>query len=410
MDTAHAPARKRALVIAGAGAALEFGAPSTSDLTEVVRKRASTDDVMRDFGSDQACRRIDETLSAYLVGGSGAVNFEHIFHCAQEILANTFEPTTGAVNEFRPILYPFVGRWVAVNEETALTQLVRHIPEFLFSELSTASDNPRIPLAPLEGFVDFLRETYMTRIYTTNYDDFILQAAPDLYHGFDSTPGAGPRSFEPETFWASVDEDSVFHLHGSVHFGFPPPADPGDDLNVLRWFHDRAEARLHSSYSSSPERKMDGCLYFPSALITGFDKLSRMQQTPQAHYYASLARDAMAADVIFVIGFGLVDLHINARIAEARRRRPCPPVVFVDWWEDSFLCKTRWDMGRKEIEMLHALRMLIVGDYYRDNAILIEPGWTIAKDGSCAVWDKGFQEFLKSLDELPKILGRLRSV
>ena len=358
----------------------------------------------------RACNRIDEKLSDYLVGGSEAVNFEHIFHCAQEILANTFEPTAGAFNEFRPILYPFVGRWVASNEQTALTELVRRIPELLFSELSAASDDPRISLAPLAEFLDHLRKTHVTRIYTTNYDDFILQAAPDLHHGFDTTPGNGSRSFMGESFWASGDEDCVYHLHGSVHFGFPPPADVGDDLNALRWFHDRAEARLHSSYSGNSERRMDGSLYLPSALITGFDKLSRMQQTPQAHYYASLARDAMTADVIFLIGFGLVDLHINGRIAEARRRRPCPPLVVVDWWPGSFLCDTRWDMGRKEIEMLHALRMLIVGDYYRDNAMLIEPGWTVAKDGSCAVWDKGFIAFLNALDELPEVLRQLTAM
>ena len=410
MAAGRTPSRKRALVIAGAGAALEFGAPSTSDLTTLVRERISTDDLMRRFGCDQACRRIDQTLSAYLVGGSDAVNFEHIFHCGQEILSNTFEPTAGAVNEFRPILYPFVGRWVALNEQTALTELVRRIPELLFSELSAASDNPRVPLTPLAEFLKHLRKTYVTRIYTTNYDDFVLQAAPDLYHGFDSTPGDGPRSFEAETFWASVDKDSVFHLHGSVHFGFPPPAHASDDLNALRWFHDRAEARLHSSYSGGAERKMDGSLYLPSALITGFDKLSRMQETPQAHYYASLARDAMTADVIFVIGFGLVDLHINGRIAEARRRRPSPPLIFVDWWPESFLCDTRWDMDRKEIEMLHALRMLIVGDYYRDNAEQIEPGWTVAKNSSCAVWDQGFLAFLNALDDFPEVLGRLKAV
>ena len=47
MDAAHTPSRKRALVVAGAGAALEFGAPSTADLTELVRERISADDVMR---------------------------------------------------------------------------------------------------------------------------------------------------------------------------------------------------------------------------------------------------------------------------------------------------------------------------------------------------------------------------
>ncbi|MCY4149938.1 MAG: hypothetical protein OXF73_11455 [Gammaproteobacteria bacterium] len=39
---------------------------------------------------------------------------------------------------------------------------------------------------------------------------------------------------------------------------------------------------------------------------------------PQAHYYAKLAHYAMTADVIFVIGCGLADLHVNSRIAEVR--------------------------------------------------------------------------------------------
>ena len=431
MGPAHTPLRKHTLVIAGAGSALEFGAPSTSDLTALVRERTSTDDIMRRFGCDRVCRYIDKKLSGYLDGGAASVNFEHIFHCALEILSNTFEPPPGAVNEFKPILYPFMGQEVASNDKTrltelvpfsclkkqsrslstlskdktGLTELVRCIPELLFSELLTVCDNPKIPLKPLEDFLNLLRNKYNTRIYTTNYDDFILQAAPDLYHGFKS--GVGPRSFEPEIFWDSVDRDSVFHLHGSVHFGFPPPAHASDELNVLRWFDDRAEAR-HFPYSGNQERRMDGSRYLPSALITGFDKLSRIQQTPQAHYYASLARDVMVADVIFVIGFGLTDLHVNARLAEARRRQPCPPVVFVDRWQPSFLCKTRWDMGQKEIKMLHELRMLIFGDHDRDNATRIEPGWTIAKDRSCAVWDRGFLEFLDSQEGFLEIMSQLQ--
>ena len=409
MITECKPSRKRALVIAGAGAALDFGAPSTSELTELVQKKVITDNNMRKFGCDQVFKRIDAELSAYLAGGAESVNFEHIFHCAQEILATTFEPTPRAFNEFRPILYPFFRRWTALDEKGALKELVRHLPVLLFTELSDRCASPR-NLTLLKKFLKMLQKKYVTRIYTTNYDDFILQAAPNLYHGFDFTNGGGPKHFDPENFWASVDSDSVFHLHGSVHFGFPPPPHGGNDLNVLCWFNDLTEARLYSSYNGSEERRMDGSLYLPSVLITGFDKLSRMQQTPQAHYYASLARDAMVADVIFVIGSGLSDLHINARIAEGRRRRPSPPIVFIDRWEDSFLCETRWEKNRKETEMFHEFRMFMDGDKYRDNAILYGSGWTIAKDGSCAVWDRGFGEFLKSLNELPAVLNRLNCV
>ncbi|MCY4149939.1 MAG: hypothetical protein OXF73_11460 [Gammaproteobacteria bacterium] len=269
--------RKRALIIAGAGASLEFGAPSTAELSEFMRKKARTDSIMQHYGGEKTYEYIYEKLSCYLDDRAEPVNFEHIFHCAQEILANFFGPVAGSANEFRPILYQFVKGILASNDKAGMRELVRRIPEFLFSEISAVCDNPKISLVPLEDFPRLLRQDCCTRIYTTNYDDFILQAAPDLYHGFDPSIGKGPRPFKPDTFWDMDNVSSAFHLHGSIHFGFPLPAYPQEDLNALRWFDDRAEARLHYSYSGSQERRMDGSCYLPSALITGFDKLSRMQ-------------------------------------------------------------------------------------------------------------------------------------
>ena len=400
----------RALVVMGAGASIEFGAPSTAELTQHVHEGLVNSEAISQFGADQAYQRINDTLASYLRGGQTAVTFEHVYHCAQEILATTFEPTPGAVNEYRPILYPFVGRWAALNEEDALRALVRYLPEIIFSKLSAASDRPKASLKPLSHFIERLRQDHVTRIYTTNYDDFVLQAAPDLYNGFDSSGGAEPQRFNGEEFWNSTGEDCVFHLHGSVHFGFPTPIERDGDLSLLCWYADRAEALRHSRYNSSEERQMDGSQFIPSALITGFDKLARMQQTPQSHYYASLARDAMKADIVYVIGFSLADLHISARLAEARRRQPPPPLLFVDHWKGTFLDDTRWDMGRKEIEMLHQLRLLIVGDHYERNATAPSPGWTLAKNGSCAVWDRGFLEFLFASQNHGQVISKLRKV
>ena len=409
-DNTRIPSGKRALVIAGAGAALDFGAPSTQELTEILLQKINSDKTMQHFGSDIACKLIHDTLSAYFDCDSQYITFEHIFHCAQQILAITSEPTTGTANEFKPILYPFLRQKEEFMSADALSVLVKRLPDLLFSELSKASDNPTISLTQLASFLELLQTRYITRIYTTNYDDFILQAAPNLYHGFSGSPLDVPLYFDTEDFWASIGKSSLFHLHGSVHFGFRTPANPRDDLNQLYWFKRRSEARLHSSYSGSSRRKMDGGSYYPSALITGFDKLTRIEQKPYAHYYASLAYDAMAADVIFVIGYGLLDIHINERIAEARRRSPCPPIVFIDLWKESFLEETLCRKSLKTIEMFHAFRILIVGDSPYDDAIPLSSGWTIAKSKSCAVWDKGFQAFLGALNELPNILQQLKFV
>ena len=412
-DTSSRHRSKRALVVVGAGASLDFGAPSTADLTDRLRHRVNGDKWMESSGGKEAFRRIHDTLDGYLTSdrpdGNPVTNFEHIFHCAQEILSATFPPTPGAVNEFKPILYPFLGRWSALDEEKALTALVNFIPEVLSNELSAASARPSMPITSLAKFIALLRRDQVTRVYTTNYDDFILQAAPDLYHGFDRAEGTEPRAFQPESFWPSTDRDGVFHLHGSVHFGFPSRPHPGPDDRTLHWFDDPADPLRRTTHAGSWESRMDGTQFISAAILTGFDKLSRMQQTPLAHYYAGLSHDAMKADVIYVIGSGLLDLHINARLAEARRRRPAPPLLFIDFWPESFLCDTRWEVAHKTTQMFHELNMLIIGDGNEHRATSGPTGWTLAKDGSCAVWDKGFRFFLGSLSSLEReVLPRLQ--
>jgi len=393
---------KRALVLAGAGASLEFGAPSTDNLTRAIETGVLADGWMQHTGADCAYLEISKTLADYFQGGASAVNFEHVYHCAHELLF-TFEPTAGAVNEYRPILVPFIERKFT-TEQSALQALVDRIPELIFAKTSEACNTPAASLVPIAAFLGKLRADYITRIYTTNYDDFLLQAIPDLYTGFDAAPSANPKSFDGVAFWRETDSDAVFHLHGSVHLAFGPPLPTDVDLGTLHWFDNRDAALRNSSFRGSGERRMDGSQFMRTAAITGLDKLSRIQQQPLSHYYASLARDAMTADIIYVIGSGLGDLHLNTWLGEARRKNPKPPLVFVGWWPNSFLEDTASKVEPLTMEMLHSLRML-VNQYY--GGVRYGSGWTLAKDRTCAIWDKGFLVFLGAAGELNHVLARL---
>ena len=395
--------KKRALVLTGAGASLEFGAPSTDKLTETIETKVRADRWMQCCGGAGAYSKISETLAGYLQGGADAVTFEHIYHCAHELLF-TFEPTPRAVNEYRPILVPFIKLRIEVDKQ-ALRELVGDMAKFIFAEISTVCEEPKTSLDPLAAFLTKLREDHITRIYTTNYDDFLLQAAPDLYTGFDpaSRPEA-PRSFDARAFWQATDTDGGFHLHGSVHLGFGPPQAPDADLSALHWFDDRAAALRHSSFTGSGERRMDGSEIMRTAVITGLDKLSRLQQQPFSHYYASMARDALTADIIYVIGSSLSDLHLNTWLGEARRTNPRPPLVFVDWWPNCFLDDTEFELDHKTAEMCHTLCMYVNECYGGDK---YGNGWTLAKDRTCAIWDKGFLAFLRAPDEFENVLTML---
>jgi hypothetical protein len=80
-------------------------------------------------------------------------------------------------------------------------------------------------------------------------------------------------------------------------------------------------------------------------------------------------------------------------------------MVFVDWWPNSFLGDTEFELDRKHIEMIHALRMLVGGSHYPGDRY--GTGWTLAKNRSCAIWDKGFLSFLNAPGELDYILSQL---
>lgn len=394
---------RRALVIFGAGASLEFGAPSTFGLTKDLEARILADPWMIRSGGDRAWTEIRRVLGDYLNGGSEAVNFEQIYHCGHE-LQYAFDPTTGAVNDFRPLMRPFLDRRFEADNQ-ALRALCGRIETFIFDKMADVSAAPGLPLAALARFIADLRQTAVTRIYTTNYDDFPLQAAPDLDIGFPPSKGRTTVRFDPRHVLRAGDEDCLHHLHGSVHLGFPHRPLAEVDIGELCWFDDRERARRYASFSGSGARRMDGSQVHPSAVITGLDKLSRLQARPFASFYAALARDALLADVIYVIGAGLGDLHLNTWLHEARRSAPAPPILLVDFWPHGFVEDTAFQTDAKSTAMWHTLRMNI--GYEPSNGVSQGDGWTVSKDRSCAIWDRGFAAFLDAPSSLQAVLRTL---
>lgn len=387
---------KRALVLLGAGAAIDFGAPSTMKLTDIIEKTVMADRVMQMTGGDGAFQTIKTGLTGYL-NKPGIVHFEQIYHCAHELLFAT-PPTVGAYDEFKPIMQPFLADRTGLKE-AALKALCGKIVEVIYCELAARSAAPAWDLRPLADFVNGLRANHVTRVYTTNYDDFPLQAVPDLYTGYGSTIRDGARWFDIDTFWDQQDRTALLHLHGSVHMGFPRT--PGADMGELTWFDDRAEALKHAFFSGSSPSRMDGTYTLRTSVVTGLEKLSRVQARPLSHYYSALAIDAMRADIIYVIGSGLADLHLNTWLAEARARSPKPPLLFVDYNPGTLKDGSYFSNDRKVIELFHRLQVHVNGSM-RGN---IAGDWLVTQDRTAAVWDRGFRAFLEEPGQHAHVLS-----
>ncbi|MDA9537280.1 hypothetical protein ACM41_13965 [Bradyrhizobium sp. CCBAU 21362] len=383
-------AKERALVILGAGGSIEYGIPATIKFTDIIEAAVMSDPWVQSQGGGAAYQTIKRRLKRYL-HNPGTVHFEQIYHCAHELIYMQ-RPDTGAVDEFRPILVPFL-KDTSKTTNGALRSLVGKITEVIYDEVVTRCATPACPLGPFEAFLSGLETTSIPRLYTTNYDSFALKAKPTLYTGYDRK-GAKETVFDVDGLWSRWSDPSLFFLHGSIHMSYShrPGAGPFADLV---WFDDPTEARKSARFSGSGLRRMDGSEILRTPIVTGLDKLSRLQQRPLPYFYAALTRDVMEADVIYVVGAGLGDLHLNTLLAEARSRSRPAPLLFVDWWDGGF--DPHADPDRKSIEMFHALRIHIGGSGVPPPTKAGD--WLVSSDKTAAIWSGGFQHFLREASQ-----------
>ncbi|MCG5076485.1 SIR2 family protein [Paraburkholderia tagetis] len=394
--------KRRAVVIVGAGASVEYGIPVTAKFGELIDQAIQADAYCVSVGGAAAYFDVKQRLTAYY-GSQDEAHFERIYHVMHEL--SELRTTPGAVPKFLPVMYPFVGG-SAPYETTALNVACRTMLTFIYEHVSAVCAKPACSLAPLGDFFECMLQRYVPRVYTTNYDDFVGQATGDTFFtGFTKAHG-DHLDFDPASYWSRWDEPGLFHVHGSIHMGFPrgEPHDIGD----IAWYPSKAEAAKHATFNGSGVSRMDGTMLARSAIITGLDKLGRLQQSPYAPFYAGLNRDLIEADVIFVLGSGLTDLHLNTYLKEARRARPDLPILFVGYWgsdPDAFPLAIHGAPQDREISLFHDLRIDLFNA--REVQFRAADGWTVDAHGTAAVWADGFQSFLNTPAALQQVMRAL---
>ncbi|MFG0859219.1 hypothetical protein [Pseudomonas sp. CJQ_13] len=391
---------KRILVLVGAGASVDFGIPQTSGFTDKLEEHMLADGYSVRSGGWDAYKCVKSELENYY-GSESEAHFERIYHTLHELAA--MKVSAGAVPKYKPVLLPFMQPNHGLKFD-ALRAAASSMLEAIYSIASASSAAPKQSVAPLSEFVRKLESIATTRIYTTNYDDFFSQASPHLFTGFTKKRGEFSL-FSPEDYWSCWGQSGLFHLHGSVHLGFPLwlSGDPSIDIGELGWFESRDEAIKHSSFSGSGSPRLDGTELERSAIVTGLDKLGRLQQSPYLYYYSGLARDVVEADLIIVLGSGLGDYHLNSYLREARRSAEPTPLIYVGYWKEEgdelFEALNSVQTDHSEA-VIHQLRVGqnsdIKFDAYR--------GWTTNSVAKIAIYTNGFYSFLKDPDSLDCVL------
>lgn len=391
-------ANKRALIIAGAGASVEYGIPITSAFTADITNKINNSDYYKGQGITEAYNYVKDTLVNYYKN-EGDAHFERIYHALHELYAHHY--IDGAVAKYSPVMAPFFATQHPYSQIQILGA-AKAIIEIIYTQVSSVCDTNTLDLAPLKNFFDKVQQQYTPRVYTTNYDNFFLKATEGKYFTGFTRKHEDLNLFDGKIFFEHWNDPSLFYMHGSIHLGSPPVTTSAVEIGDLAWFEDTSEALKHAFITASGVPRMDGSMIERTSIITGLEKLGRLQQNPYAYYYSEFSRDAMAADVIFVLGSGLADLHINKWIHEARLANPETPIIFVGYWQDGEM-QTGSDL---EISLIHDLRVEVFGfssDQKEWN------NWTIFKKNNAAVWKSGFHSFLNQNDDLNDLLNQIKS-
>lgn len=390
---------KRAVCIFGAGASLCFGAPSTSELNQRIENFLEADEYARQFGLGQLYEKIRLELEDYF-RNPDHVNFEQIYHIAHELMQFE-EPQPRTVAEYRPVLQPFLNDRYDFPVQK-LRPLCDQIIRAVYISICSASQEPNVDLCALSAFIERMQRRYRMRVYTTNYDNFLWQVLQNYYTGFSQPVEEGMRRFDRDGFFDQEDTNCLYHLHGSIHLGY---SSLQGEFGELFWFDDLDHADQHMSFNGSDKRRMDGSQIVRTPILTGLDKLGRLQEKPMSFYQTALARDLLQADTIIIVGCGLGDLHINYWINQARMKSKPPSLLMVDHWNRPYWELQRLgERGRKEMEILHSLRVDVKNYWPKDDPRV---DWSLDDEGQGLIYSKGFDGFLAAPEEFQEFGARI---
>jgi SIR2-like domain len=347
--------RRKLLIVAGAGASVDFGMPSVSDIDAVLAAGVNEHFRLLDDPSRNLYQHIRDTLTAYWKAHKQGArpNFEHVLQGLAAI--SSLHPSgrfTGALGAFaKPLDLPMTQLAVLLKGQTTANPIVSHLAS---SAVDTLLDNirrrctePVKHIDDLRGFLEPLMMDYEVSVVTTNYDDLIYRCLRGIETGFQ-----GDGHFDPGRLVKRRSWPCLLHLHGSVHFDMDIS---GGDMHSILWREDLGASFHQNSQGRTPHWSSDGRILPTSVLVTGGDKPEQMLRQRFRIYYSEMDRLIQQSDALLVCGFSFGDPHIRYAFADYWSRGNRPTVV-VDFLADNQVVPDAW-APEHEIGAQRVLRM-----------------------------------------------------
>ena len=301
---------KRITVIVGAGALYDINGSSIDSLTKAVEK------------ADEVSEKILESLGEH-------ATFEHLFH-ALEVLAS-FSADFDVSKD--PMTYVLKSRFEDIDQcqiQRAILSLIDTICQSINGYCVDFENKKDLEYSWYKMFWGSLGKE-RSDIITLNYDDTIETSLEHYCDGFYNNRRRGSQIFNELKFMKSQDKCKLLHLHGCYEYGLQKihRGQIEDASLSCAKYKDYNSAR--SNYFGNGGIQTQSGVYCVTApIITGLNKLEKIQCQPYAAYYSELERALFSNSKLLVVGYSFGDYYINNLIARARKVNSKMHMVVVD--------------------------------------------------------------------------------
>ncbi|MEJ8680083.1 SIR2 family protein [Plesiomonas shigelloides] len=326
-------AKRKLIVVVGAGASIELGMPSVNDI-DTLFSSWSREHFLLDNNKTLYCH-IKEVATNYynsypIENLRKITNFEELLYILYFLSSSlTDHRYENPINGFHDIRMYQDLKFKAENNVVSghhFRKLSLHLIDQLLVEFKTRctasmkDENFHV----FSKFINSLHNDFDVAFITLNYDNLITQACPTLFTGFNHETG----KFEPHSIYDREQWGMIYHLHGSIHFDM---SDDANNLHEIKWTNNIDSCYFKNSINRNSQVTNEGINLPTSTIIAGYGKTSQIQRLPFRTYYSQLDSLMNKADAFLFLGYGFNDPHLNNSFYSIRHGANPRPVVVIDW-------------------------------------------------------------------------------
>jgi hypothetical protein len=366
--------RKRITYLFGAGAVIDWKAPFTTDLTELICDSG----FVCKHEEKRVTQKLREILSNYFPFDE--INFETILNAIEELMVYYSSKDYDKPNS---ILFPFLteredldlifnykviggiwghgknlsipGRDDAYNKGGAyqgqsekqfylellykelLTNINARISKYTYHTASHSVVNTEKNKQINSHFVNWIKShnNAIHRIYTLNYDRLfsvlLKNNNVNTFEGASFNSGLTPQEeydFDLKKISSDFETHCHYNIHGSVFWKVYPRNIHELDSVSLRI---NGAPNLTSNEWEVPIVEMEkGKKIIVSNIISGYQKTQKLSVSPFRQMQSAFDRDCLFSDKIYIVGYSFGDKHINEILRVAIKENPKVEIKIID--------------------------------------------------------------------------------